>query len=1735
VSQTRRSFVASIRPRPLQAPCGVAALFVSRASAAIAQAAMLVLILFGWLGLPLVAGAQSVLGPPVATGGNPIAVAADPLTNQIYVANKGSGTVTVIDGATNATTTVTVGNGPDAIVVNAATNQIYVANNDGGTVTVIDGATNATSTVAVGTNPDSITVNSVTDKIYVANEGSGTVTVIDGATNATSTVTVGTDPDAIAVNPVTNQIYVVNSDNVVGGSGTVTVIDGATNAASTVRLGGSPVAIAVNPVTNQIYVANTGGTVTVINGATNATSKVNVGTEPVAIAVNPVTNQIYVGNNGNGISGGTVTVIDGATNAITTVNTPTIAPYAVAVNPVTNQIYVGNDGDTNTVVVIDGATNATSTVSAGTDPTAIAVNPVTNQAYAVNQGDRTVTVIDGATNATTTVSTGTGSTPVAIAVNPATNQIYVADKTSNTVTVVDGATNTASTVNMGAGSSPVAVAVNPVTNQIYVANNGDGTVTVINETKNVTTTVNAGSNPDAVAVNPVTNYIYVANNGDGTVTVIDGETNATRTVTVGSSPDAVAVNPVTNRIYVANYGDGTVTVIDGATNATATVGVGSAPYAVAVNPVTNRIYVANLFTSNVTVIDGATNATVTVNTGINPYAIAVNPLTDEVYVANNGSNTVTVIDGTNATSTVNTENNPQAVTVNTVTNQVYVANYGSNTVTVIDGGGSQPVPLTVTAGGVGDSLTVNGTSIFATVNSTPAFTATVTSNFANFPVYSGLSAADPAPANLYYWDGDSSMSSWKPATVIGGPYQNPAVYPITLPQQSLGVHTLYLFADYGDEGEGISSSAGVGSSPVISNLQAVSYAVLPAPTTTTLMANVNPQSAGNTVSFTATVTPGTGRTAVPIGSVYFFDGSTLLGKSTLAQNGSAYIATYAWTATEGLNTIEAVYDGDGNYASSAATLTETVEGTPAAINIVAGNNQTGAVGTAFTYALEVQAVDADNIPVPNVAVNFSGTGLSLSSGGAAVTNANGMANVAATPTTSGTLNVTASVAGLAVTAIFTEMGTGSGQETPAIAWTTPAAIAYGTALSGTQLNATASYNGTNVPGTFIYTPASGTMPGVGAQSLSVTFTPNDQTTYTTATAKVILPVTQATPKVTWATPAATTYGTALSATQLNATASYNGTTVAGGFSYSPAAGTVLTAGTPTLSVTFTPSDTTDYAIATTTVSIVVNQATPSLNWTAPASISYGTPLTSAQLNATTNVPGQFTYTPELGTVLGAGTQMLSVSFTPDDTTDYKPTSTTVQIVVGKATPAITWAAPAAIQYGMALGTAQLDATANVTGSFSYTPAAGTVLGAGSQTLGVSFTPADTTDYVSPAAATVLIVVSKATPVLSWVTPASIPYGTALGSTQLNATANVAGSFSYMPAAGTVPGAGPQTLSVMFTPTDTTDYGTVTASVMLAVTSTAPTITWTAPTAITYGTPLTSAQLDASANVAGAFSYSPGLGAILPAGKQTLSAIFTPSNTSDYSSTTATTTIVVNQATPVIIWELPANIYAGTPLSATQLNAAASGAGSFTYSPAAGTVLPVGTTTLTATFTPADTTDYASPVTATVQLTVTATDFSLGVSPAQQTILAGNSAAYVITVAPLSGDFSNDVTFSASGLSAGVTASFSPSSVTPGTAATSTTMTLSTSSSTAGNRRPLLPIGGGMGVLAAMLAGFGLRRARKASRRFLVTMLALFALGAATALTGCGGNGPSPYNNYTVIVTATAGSVSHTTQVILTVE
>src|SRR6202020_1578519 len=153
--------------------------------------------------------------------------------------------------------------------------------------------------------------------------------------------------------------------------------------------------------------------------------------------------------------------------------------------------------------------------------------------------------------------------------------------------------------------------------------------------------------------------------------------------------------------------------------------------------------------------------------------------------------------------------------------------------------------------------------------------------------------------------------------------------------------------------------------------------------------------------------------------------------------------------------------------------------------------------------------------------------------------------------------------------------------------------------------------------------------------------------------------------------------------------------------------------------------------------------------------------------------------------------------------------------------------------------------------------------------------------------------SKSSPVISWSKPAAISYGAALSSTQLKATANVAGTFAYTPAAGTVLKAGTQTLSAVFTPTDTKTYSAATASVQLKVNQAAPAITWAQPAPVTAGATLGATQLDATANVPGSFMYSPAAGTVLASGTQQLTAVFSPTDTTDYSSATAHASLVVN--------------------------------------------------------------------------------------------------------------------------------------------------------------------------------------------------------------------------------------------------
>jgi hypothetical protein len=163
---------------------------------------------------------------------------------------------------------------------------------------------------------------------------------------------------------------------------------------------------------------------------------------------------------------------------------------------------------------------------------------------------------------------------------------------------------------------------------------------------------------------------------------------------------------------------------------------------------------------------------------------------------------------------------------------------------------------------------------------------------------------------------------------------------------------------------------------------------------------------------------------------------------------------------------------------------------------------------------------------------------------------------------------------------------------------------------------------------------------------------------------------------------------------------------------------------------------------------------PHLTWPGPAGIVYGTALGATELNATADAPGTFTYTPPAGTLMAAGAgQLLAVEFTPSDALHYETASLTATIDVARATPALTWPAPAAIVFGAALGTRELNATADVPGTFVYAPPPGTVLPVGDhQQLSTTFTPADSANYRVATAATQISVLPSDPLAVAVVTP-----------------------------------------------------------------------------------------------------------------------------------------------------------------------------------------------------------------------------------------------------------------------------------------------------------------------------------------------------------------------------------------------
>jgi hypothetical protein len=164
--------------------------------------------------------------------------------------------------------------------------------------------------------------------------------------------------------------------------------------------------------------------------------------------------------------------------------------------------------------------------------------------------------------------------------------------------------------------------------------------------------------------------------------------------------------------------------------------------------------------------------------------------------------------------------------------------------------------------------------------------------------------------------------------------------------------------------------------------------------------------------------------------------------------------------------------------------------------------------------------------------------------------------------------------------------------------------------------------------------------------------------------------------------------------------------------------------------------------------VTVNQATSTATVAVNNSATYdGTGHAATVTLSGTNTIGSVTdLTGGQALQTNANTYAVTATFVPVDTNYTTLTGLSAgNFTINQATPIITWSNPAAINYGAALGGTQLNAdSGGVSGSFVYTPASGTVLGAGNtQTLSVQFTPSDTNNYSTPSAQTVSINVDPA--------------------------------------------------------------------------------------------------------------------------------------------------------------------------------------------------------------------------------------------------------------------------------------------------------------------------------------------------------------------------------------------------------
>ncbi len=619
----------------------------------------------------------------VAAGPYPAALAEDPDNGTLYVANIDSDTVSVINaalcnaqhtaGCTTPAAQMTVGNGPGAVAINPRTNSVYVANIGDDTVSVINAAfCDATHPAgcatdpplqAVGAAPGSIAISELTDTVYVVNSGlensgaivpgGNTVSILDGAAcngehpggcSAVPPPVVavgglpGGQPEAVAIDPRTQDVYTPEDDD-----DTMSIIDGWTcnarhlsgcpRTAAATQTGAGPGAVGVLPSLRTVYVADGDeNAVSIIpepacGGATQASCRSASVPATLLTAPNALAPFLSAG---------------------TAIDTVEHTAYAIDYGPNGNGPDILDLINTNRCgagMVAGCPHQPPTTIPLASFPVGLVIDPSTGTLYVSESGPQSaqLEVIAAATcnisqptcsdRATVPLTDGGGP----VAVDSSTRTVYVGG--SSSISVIDARHCYAGDLHGCATQAPAAIPVGSSSsltttpNTLYAttipAFNLPGTVAVIDtrhcnaaDTSQCTSItppmITIGLDPLDVVADPAHDTLYVTDsafgNSQGALSMIDTShcqgadtsdcaAHTPLTTPMRRFPYQEVLDQRTNTLYVGNYSNADLSPINTARcNARDKSGclaqppeivVGSQPTALALDADNHTIYVSN--------------------------------------------------------------------------------------------------------------------------------------------------------------------------------------------------------------------------------------------------------------------------------------------------------------------------------------------------------------------------------------------------------------------------------------------------------------------------------------------------------------------------------------------------------------------------------------------------------------------------------------------------------------------------------------------------------------------------------------------------------------------------------------------------------------------------------------------------------------------------------------------------------------------------------------------------------------------------------------------------------------------------------------------------------------------------------------------------------------------------------------------------------------------------------------